>query len=558
LLLCMQAHSQKLWDKVLCDEKFNKSELASSVMVNDTMIVFSGFINLLTCWNSTLQSMNTRGHSLWGHTSSPYESTCLYAQYSSFRNLAATSGYLYSWGEIMLDDVITGDEPLVLRKYDFEGNLLFTTCYQGEDWISPVFVSPGMDADEQWGVILAFTNHLINGVVLFDTNGEFIFEKQLDSSVKNLVFTEQGDFAILTENHIHLMSVTGETKHSLAVESHTGQLVYLDYKLYYTGPQNIYSVDIETYASESIFEVPYDVKKLTIVNDSLWVLFGDPNISLLTNVFAENPLKYTLPSPGLDVQNFFITDEEIILTGTSRQGQMALIAYSRAETSPGVTWPDVELVDFEIYNIEYHYVRVPELGYHFESHISFDSRLIIKNNGPQTIQQLGLQSDRIGGFNCGRHYFYKELKGLTIAPSQEVVIDIGNSTDYQYKWDAFSVCYQLMAPNGSIEQITNNNLICKMYDFTNVRELTLQQHWKVFPNPAGSHLNIEAKLPGIYDYLLFSYNGKVVISGTSSNALHRLDISRLPAGLYLLQVKQGGEVAGRQWDEVYTVKVVKE
>ncbi|WP_298734225.1 reprolysin-like metallopeptidase [uncultured Chitinophaga sp.] len=74
----------------------------------------------------------------------------------------------------------------------------------------------------------------------------------------------------------------------------------------------------------------------------------------------------------------------------------------------------------------------------------------------------------------------------------------------------------------------------------------------VFPNPVNSIVNINlAGYKGQSDVRLFDINGKVVLHRQVSMDNTQLDISALPAGVYIVRIKNGEE-------EVYTTKIVKQ
>lgn len=58
----------------------------------------------------------------------------------------------------------------------------------------------------------------------------------------------------------------------------------------------------------------------------------------------------------------------------------------------------------------------------------------------------------------------------------------------------------------------------------------------VFPNPAENFLNISPETDEVYDFVLYSSAGKKVIRKSGLSGDGRIDIGRLPAGLYMAQI----------------------
>ena len=74
----------------------------------------------------------------------------------------------------------------------------------------------------------------------------------------------------------------------------------------------------------------------------------------------------------------------------------------------------------------------------------------------------------------------------------------------------------------------------------------------VFPNPATNIVNVNlAGFTGKSDIRMFDVNGKVVLHRQVSMDNSQLDISALPAGVYIVRIKNGEQ-------DVYTTKIVKQ
>jgi hypothetical protein len=549
IFMALTSNSQKLWEKVYAQKDNNISSMTGSTLVNDSMVVISGFRNTLTCTNLKLGSVNSKGKEIWTIKDTFPDNSCGYYNcYGSFRYLSATPDFIYACGEAVIGDIIGGDEPVFLRKFDFNGDLIYSVAYNNAEKLeSGIHRTNAMVSSDEWGVIIAFES-TVNGIIKFDPQGNVVWEKYLNLLVQDIVFTEQGKFAILANDSIFHMSVAGEIQQSFAIEPSV-HMVYLDQKLYFAGLSNVFYLNLESGQMEvvlsSLPDAPF--KRLSLVNDSIWALSQDVEKAYIYHISAAGNKLYNLPIPAIDILNFFVTKEQIIITGTSKQGQMSLIAYGLAETNPDVSFHDIELVDFEISNMQSHYMEWGDFVVPLK--VTFDTQLTIRNNGNETIELLGIHSDREGGYTCGRHYYYKWMESLSIEPLKEISINLGSSVDYQSKWSDISVCYTLMAPNSELEKNIANNNLCKTFDLTSVQELPLQDTWKVYPNPLQDRLTIEAPGYGIFDFRIFSTDGKVVFSGHSSEKIQQFDTSKLPSGIYLLYLQQE--------NNLFTKKIVK-
>lgn len=76
-------------------------------------------------------------------------------------------------------------------------------------------------------------------------------------------------------------------------------------------------------------------------------------------------------------------------------------------------------------------------------------------------------------------------------------------------------------------------------------------HLKAYPNPAENQLTLELPGDGLYNLLITDLSGKRLFEQKAVPAgLRQLDISTLPAGMYLLQVQQAS-------GEVQNMRIVK-
>jgi hypothetical protein len=78
------------------------------------------------------------------------------------------------------------------------------------------------------------------------------------------------------------------------------------------------------------------------------------------------------------------------------------------------------------------------------------------------------------------------------------------------------------------------------------------QKVNVFPNPAKNVVNINLTgFTGKSDVSLFDVNGRVVLRRTVSTINSQLDIAALPAGVYMMRIKNGGK-------DVHMTKIIKQ
>jgi hypothetical protein len=531
--------AQLLWEKVYSEKHRYLSYTLDGAIFSDSIILTTGVTDFLFFCKGEFVALNISGEELWnrgyvyaGNDCGPHN--C----YGNIRLVATTENSIYTCGESWAGDVYFGDETIFLHKFDPSGNVIFTTSYPKPVELFQQLIHPtGIIAHDEWGVIVSagLNDNDTDRIIKFDTDGNFLWDKHYDFLIDQIVYTDSGYFAIRTESNVILAAPLGELQDTFELEQPAIGMVYLDHKLYLATSGEVFSLDTETGEKESILftipESPFSI--LNVFSNSLWVLSESNNRVHISNPMSDEMEVYDLPLPAFSIQNFFITDNEIILTGSNQQGLMAAIAYGRENNHPDAFWPDIELVDFEISNTEIIYVTdAPWEG--IIDGFRFDTQITIRNNGDEPIEWFWLQSDREGGFNCGRHYYYELIKDLTIEPHQEISFDIGRTADYQIPGTNTRVCYKVIAPNSRLESNVANNLICKTFDITSVPDLSQQIRWVVYPNPVTNHLNVHLAGEENLNYSIWDLSGKLIMSGFLWGGENTVDLTQLPKGIYIL------------------------
>jgi hypothetical protein len=96
----------------------------------------------------------------------------------------------------------------------------------------------------------------------------------------------------------------------------------------------------------------------------------------------------------------------------------------------------------------------------------------------------------------------------------------------------YTYCVKAIYPEGESE----GN--CKMVDVAVGIGQNGSKQPKVFPNPATDQITIMDSPGGTYE--VFDITGKKIMTGTSLNSDHTIDITRLPSGLYVLRFQDNG------------------
>jgi len=72
---------------------------------------------------------------------------------------------------------------------------------------------------------------------------------------------------------------------------------------------------------------------------------------------------------------------------------------------------------------------------------------------------------------------------------------------------------------------------------TNINKITDNNNLKLYPNPASNVLNINLKEIKQYEYTILNHNGKVLDTDTFNGSNHQINLDKLKAGVYFIQIK---------------------
>jgi hypothetical protein len=525
--------SQKLWEKVLSDSRYNKSEYNSSVLVNDTILVVSGLYNWMGCGAPLLYALNMKGDSLW---MLQYD----WGDWVGNTSFVESDGnFLYTAGSTVMGDVISGDEPLFIKKLDLSGKLIAEIRYYDPDVNSDQFFPTGMDLLPGQHILVYDTEYNQKRIARFDLDGNMIWDRIMDFSFEQALFAPDGNIIIRSQSAIHIADSDGEIISEIPLENTLINMMVLGNSLLALADTLAWEIDLEQPIFVKNIQNP-PVKgalfiSAKVLNEQVWLLSADNENAYVENITAEESEIYTLPLPAYSVQDFEISAEKIILTGSYSPWMVGVLAYGREQTNPDVEWPDAELTNFEISNIKTFFNEHTNVV--IIDKYTFDTEIEITNYSNEPLNNFVIYSPRWIPPYCSGPPFYKDITVEDLTYQQSMTLDLGHSI-YNFGWNApqtlISLCYQLIAPNGRMERNIKNNIICKDYDFTDVETIVKANEWKIFPNPVRNELTIQSPGQVSFKYRLYGTDGRIVMEDSAEQGMQKLNVALLPAGLYIL------------------------
>jgi hypothetical protein len=151
-----------------------------------------------------------------------------------------------------------------------------------------------------------------------------------------------------------------------------------------------------------------------------------------------------------------------------------------------------------------------------------------------------------------------DLKLLNSAGTQVAISQAGSTTSESISRTVSAGTYyaQVYGYNGANSTTSCYTLRVQLGTASRATDLITSDVQKqkvlVFPNPANNVVNINlADFKGKSEVSLFDGNGRVVLRREVNSANTQLDISALPAGVYMIRIKNGVK-------EVSTTKIIKQ
>ncbi|HEX7584432.1 MAG TPA: hypothetical protein VF373_07065, partial [Prolixibacteraceae bacterium] len=474
LFIQISAFSQSFWSKVIDDQNINKSSFTANTLFQDSLILVGGFVGTASCPGSELFAYNLEGKRVW-------EKSGYFDVIYSDSNLIYTAGHI--WG----DDVI-GFEQVALAKFDKNGKEIFQTRYPDvPHYYYFDFVPNSMDINKNGTIVVSSKN----GIIRVDSLGKVVSETPMkfQDDISSIQFIGNDSLLINTNSTLYKIDTTFTQLDSISFkERNVSALIQNDtiYCLFANKlvilDTNFNILDTLVNSTDIVFE------KIKAFSGDLWIQGVKTNqakILHLHKLKISETLTFDLLMQSPD---FLVTSNNVIFTGNSNSGQIAIYSYNKKAESDSVSLPDIEIVDFDIQHIGIDYVHIPG-----ESDIprgyNFLTDMVLKNNGNDTITSFAIYSYLNGGMNCAHNYYYCKFTDQLLLPNQRLTINLNRI--YQDGIYANELCFEVLAPNSLIENNVENNSLCKTFEIVGLKDLADSPLFQVFPNPVKDILNLK-------------------------------------------------------------------
>jgi hypothetical protein len=178
--------------------------------------------------------------------------------------------------------------------------------------------------------------------------------------------------------------------------------------------------------------------------------------------------------------------------------------------------------------------------------INWDAWVTVHNFGNDTLRRCDLTSRMFSSGICGYWIYLIPQEELNLLPGESLEVFLGKMEDFGfYLPGADSLTYPLklfsMLPNDKIDRNPAND----MAEITFTVDLSVgideinKTKTNIYPNPANEYIIIENPSNETIEWEIFSIQNKSILHGTIDVNIHRIDISKLLPGIYMVSVSNG-------------------
>ncbi|MCG8697646.1 MAG: hypothetical protein MI922_06290, partial [Bacteroidales bacterium] len=434
-------NAQTFWSTVIDDSYKNISHVTDKGLLQDSIVLVSGFISDASCHGHNLFAYNQTGLRKWN--------------IGGYHDLICTdSEYIYTAGYTPIDDII-GIEQIVVSKYDKNGTEIFSIGYPDSPQDLYFEFEPKNIDLIPGGTILVSSK---NSIIKSNIEGTEIKEYNitLESPINSIQSINMVSYLINTQNKIYKTDSSLVLVDSAEFENTINKLLVLNDTLFSLFDSNIVRMDTSLNIIDTIITSSVVLCNMEHYKNNLWVQMSSSDsirILKLQNFEISDTLTYPILMNNTE---FIVSKNNFTFVGNSFTNQIGIcnfqIENSEIET---VSLPNIELLDFDIDSIVLDYVQMQKDS--FARGYSFNTEITIKNNGEETINTFAVYSDLHGGMNCAQNYFYQKFTDLEILPGQTQTLYLKRAYEDGINNNQLCLhCYQAMF-------ISKNVSYCPIY-----------------------------------------------------------------------------------------------
>lgn len=518
--------AQSFWSLVDDNSYHNISYVTDKGYFQDSVILVGGNVSDASCPYYNLLAYNNQGKQLWNI-------------WSICDVIKTDSNFIYTAGYDIGTDDISGDEYLVLAKYNNLGEEIDKLSYPNEDEFYDYFFEfrpQNIDLVTDGTILVSSGSSIIKSNLASSSIKEYSLI--LESQITAIHAINPISYLINTQNRIYKTDSSLTLVDSIEFENPINELLIRNDTIFTLFDSYLLRIDTNLIIIDTIFTSSVSLKSMEYYQNSLWIQINtSDSIKLISlhNLQISDTLSFPVLMNNTD---FIVANNNYIFVGDSYTNQIGLCNFQIQNNEiKDVVMPDVELFDFDIDSIVIEYYTYQDDS--FATGYSYNAELTVKNNSDSTLNSLAVFSDLHGGMNCAQNFYYQIFTGLNILPGQTETLNLRRT----YEEDTIhnTLCYTCMAPNSALEIQTSDNSLCKTFTITGINDET-PANLKVYPNPASNYIIIEQADFSKTNIEIIDIKGRVVINRVSTEQKIRIETSGLSKGLYLVKINNRNKI----------------
>lgn len=498
----------------------------------------------LSCPNNRILGFSSEGTHEWTFSET---SSTLGADLSLVQTF---DGTLYSVGFHGEEDYTSGEEHLSVHKINFDGEVEMKREIPWNLNQYDHMIPCGFDWHMDWGFIIV--DCYVGNLVRLDQDANLLEVIELGQRTDNVFFADQDKFIIIQNQTIRLIDGSGHILSNHTLSSKVQSAGKMGDNFYFISRDAISFFDEELNLVKDVALDPdFNVISTQLINEKFYSLSKDEN-NLFLHVLEDESWDLVHTSPMVfNPEEFLISDNLLVLIGNVA-GQMAMYAISKNSSDLNYVFPDLELLDVEMIDLEISKTNIPVYEDDVIESLSFTPGLWLKNNSPFPVTSFGLHANKPGGFNCARPHYYELNEDIVIESGEAIFVETNRYFTHGDHRTSLEICFTIKAPNGDIEIIRSNNTHCVDISTTGIDEKEgLDQNIQIFPNPVSDWLVIDMSSANLSDHELnltvVDMLGKEVFNSTLINGnKEKINVSSFANGVYIIKLHRNGMTIKKQ------------
>lgn len=270
---------------------------------------------------------------------------------------------------------------------------------------------------------------------------------------------------------------------------------------------------------------------IQLIDDEIWIMGTTFDTIKLYKLDNENLVDSVRYDSYFYSTNFYKVDSNCYFSGI---GKWAQRIFAKIDSkAPQIYFPDVELLDLDVFDAIPQKIYGPCNGCNYDSWV-YKAKFLIKNNSSDTLKSVRIEG---GEYSMWLDYYFttgfsQTFSDINLFPEDTTSL-ILNYADNPNLFKNI-LCYKVLSPNWQIDGNTSNDEKCRMIVADEDQSFSVRL--VVFPNPTYGLVYIQTETEIIGKMVIADLQGKQIIEKLINSNQSSFDLSSLQPGCYFLSI----------------------